>query len=114
MAVPQERDVKLLLQKYQLSLTQLKDSLKIEKSGCDDIWMLRFVMSSTGDVVKASDNIKATLKWREEKKELLQVQNVGDDAGENRAAIIAASLPCIHSCMPWSIGQVCQNYLPLL
>ena len=74
-SIPPERDVKLLLQKYQLSISQLRGSIENLESveSHDDTWILRYLMSAKGDVSHAEAAIIATLKWRAEKTEHMQV-----------------------------------------
>ena len=68
-----ERDVGLLLQRNQLNISQLKGSVKGLEAEHDDIWILRFLLSSKGDISKAEAAINTTLAWRAEKAEWMKV-----------------------------------------
>jgi hypothetical protein len=72
-----ERNIACLLNTYESQISSLR--IKICEEGIqddqyDDIWLLRFVMSAKGDVLKAEKNVKLTITWRAEKELWLQVR----------------------------------------
>ena len=71
-SIPPSRDVKLLLQKHQILISQLRDVIP-GLSEFDDTYILRFLMSAKGDIGKAESSINATLKFRHEKAEYMKV-----------------------------------------
>ncbi|KAG1665206.1 hypothetical protein FOA52_002608 [Chlamydomonas sp. UWO 241] len=79
--IPPQRDVHALLRAQQFALLQLahamSDVLGTPSSPnsppYDDIWLLRFLLSSKGDVNEAEVRARACLTWRKDKAELLEL-----------------------------------------
>ncbi|GAX80016.1 hypothetical protein CEUSTIGMA_g7455.t1 [Chlamydomonas eustigma] len=75
-----ERNIACLVDTHKFNISSLKANLQGEGilvDQYDDIWLLRFILSAKGDIIKAEKNIRLTLKWRAEKKLWLQAAKEG-------------------------------------
>jgi hypothetical protein len=99
MSIPPDRDVELLLQKYQLLISHVKGAVSLPlNAGYDDLWVLRFLLSAKGDVGKAEAAVLATLKWREEKAVYMQVSGHSLARREGGGGKPPLSLSCSTGC----------------